>query len=69
LRDPEAGAGSVTYAVDPHYLPHCERTSIYGQVVDAERIGGPAAHGLDPSVCRVVLVPWDHLPDCRTTWT
>ncbi len=65
-----AGPGNVRYVVAMgHFGPAGER-SIYGQVVEVERIGGLAAHRLDPSVKRVVLVPWDYGADCRTTpWT
>lgn len=62
-----AGAGDVRYVVSMgHYGPACERP-IYGQVMEVERIGGLAARGLDPSVKRVVLVPWDYGADCRPT--
>ncbi|HEX8243920.1 MAG TPA: hypothetical protein VF541_10500 [Longimicrobium sp.] len=67
----EAGPGAVRYRVSTDAFGRAlDRAAVYGQVAEVERIGGPAARGLDPSVKRVVLVPWSYGPDCRTVpWT
>lgn len=65
-----AGPGDVRYRIDDgHFGPAGTRT-VYGQVLDVERIGGPAAHRLARSVRQVLVVPWDYGADCGTTlWT
>jgi hypothetical protein len=61
------GPGGVEYRSAPgHFGPAVER-AIYGQVVDAERLGGLAARKLPPDTKRVVLVPWDYGADCQPT--
>jgi hypothetical protein len=39
---------------------------IYGQLVQIEQLRGLSATRLPPETKRVVLVPWDYGPDCRT---
>lgn len=65
-----AGSGRVRYQVaQGHSGPAGERV-VYGQVVEAERIGGLAASRIPPGTRRVLLVPWDYGPDCTPTpWT
>ncbi len=63
----EAGAGDVSFEVSAEADEQRNPRTVYGQVADVERIGGAAARGLDPSVRRVVLVPWGYGADCRTT--
>ena len=62
-----AGAGTVTFAAGArggHFGGDGQR-SIHGQLVSADRIGGPAASGLPSGVTQVVVVPWDYDPGCR----
>lgn len=63
----ESGPADVEFAWGYSADQPEEPRAIYGQVADVERIGGAAARGLDPSVRRVVLVPWGYRADCTTT--
>ena len=68
----EAGAGGVTYRWEPGRggSGPAPAPTIYGQVVEVERLGGLAAAGLGGRASRAVLVPWGYGADCRTEpWT
>lgn len=62
-----AGPGGLRYMVSERRPGVAGEHAIHGQVVDVERIGGMAAGELDPSVERVVLVPWGMAANCAPT--
>jgi hypothetical protein len=60
-----AGPGGVRYETDARRSGG-PAPRFYGQVVRVERLGSTAAAALPAGTERVVLVPWDLGPDCRT---
>jgi hypothetical protein len=65
-----AGPGKVNYIVAHGHFSPAGTRSIYGQVVNVERLGASAAALLGTDVTRAVLVPWDYAADCTPTpWT
>jgi hypothetical protein len=65
-----AGPGDMRYEVDARRSGGAAPREVYGQVVRVERLGSAAAGALPAGTDRVVLVPWDLAPDCKTLlWT
>jgi hypothetical protein len=64
-----AGPGGVRYEADASRAGGAA-PRFHGQVVRVERLGSTAAAALPAGTERVVLVPWDLTPDCKTIpWT
>ena len=65
-----AGAGGVNYVSHGgHSGPGRER-SIYGQLLQVHRIGGPGGEHIAANTGRVILVPWDYDASCKPVpWT
>lgn len=60
------GAGSVVLERDPPATDLAARQrNVHGQLVDVERVTGPARALLPRGATRVVFVPWGYSADCR----
>lgn len=60
-----AGAGAVSYGSGGGHYGRTDRQGIYGQLVQVDHLGGPAARLLPQGTREVVVVPWDYDPACR----
>jgi hypothetical protein len=60
----QTGPGGVRYIVAPgHSGPASDRT-VYGLVLDVERVAGPARAQLPANATRAIIVPWDYEAGC-----
>lgn len=65
-----AGAGRVEYALQPGHSEPAGERSIYGQLLQVQRIGGPGSRRIAENTDRVILVPWDYDASCKPVpWT
>jgi hypothetical protein len=63
-----AGAGDVKYRIDRGHFGRGTNRTIYGQLVDVEKLGSRRPGALQArgnAVSQAILVPWDYAADCN----